>query len=138
MPTLHQLNCDTTRRNTGFGGCPVDWKLIAGCFLFDAPKVFSAPEIAALQQTLQNLASSDTKSTRMYPVHNFVNPTDNTEATVYQTFSDGSKAKVRDGVYDWTFQITQGGFCLLQALKTHNSNGGTYALFYDKEFKILG
>lgn len=138
MASLHQLNCDTSRKNTGFGGCPVDWKLISGCLLFDSPVSFSEAQLADLQNTLQTLAFQDSKTGRCYPVHNFLNPADATDDPTIQTFTDGSKAKVRDGVYDWTFQITAGAFCLLQALRTHNSNGGTYALFYDKDKKILG
>lgn len=138
MAKIHQLNCDTNRRNTGYGGCPVDWQLIKGAFLFESPKTFTEAELADLRTTLDNLAKSDTKSLRCYPINNFVNPTDNTEQPVIQTFADGSKAVVRDGVYDWSFQFTQGGFCLLQALRTHNSNGGVYALFYDNNKKILG
>lgn len=136
--TLHQINCATNRRNTGYGGCPVDWKLIAGCFLFDGPVSFSEAQLADLQNTLQTLAFQDSKTGRCYPIHNFLNPVDNTDDPTIQTFSDGSKAKVRDGVADWMFQITAGGFCLLQALRSHNSNGNTYVLFYDKEKKILG
>lgn len=135
---VHQINCATSRKNTGFGGCPVDWKLIAGAFIFDGPKTFSAAELANLQIVLQNLAWSDSKALRAYPIGGFLNPADNTEKPTIQTFSDGSKAKVRDGTVDWTFQFTAGGFCLLQALRTHNGNGSVYAIFYDKENKILG
>ena len=116
----------------------MDWKLFSGAFLFDGPVTFYRSDLANLQTVLQNLAWNDTKLTRVFPIHKFVNPTDNTEAAVIQTFSDGSKAKVRDGVYDWSFQFTSGGFCLQQALRTHVSNSGSYALFYDKERKILG
>lgn len=138
MALIHQLNCATTRKNVGFGaGCPMDWKLIAGAFIWDQPKVFSAPELANLQTILQNLAWSDTAALRAYPIGGFKNPQDNTEKPVIQTFNDGSKAKVRDGVYDWTFQFTQGGFPLLQALQTHNANSSVYAIFYDKNNNIL-
>jgi len=138
MAVLHQLNCATNRKNTGYGGCPVDWKLIAGAFIFDNPKVFSAAELANFQATLQNLAWSDTKANRCYPISQFVNPTDGTEDPTIQTFADGSKSKVKDGVFDWKFQFTAGGFCLLQALRTHNANNGVWALFYDKNNKVLG
>lgn len=138
MASIHQLNCATNRKNTGFGaGCPMDWKLIAGAFIWDQPKTFSAPELANLQLTLQNLAFSDTVSSRMYPIGNFLNPQDNTEDPTIQTFSDGSKAKVRDGVMDWTFNFTAGGFPLLQALRTHVGNSSVYAIFYDKNNNIL-
>lgn len=138
MASIHQLNCATTRKNTGFGaGCPMDWKIIAGAFLFDAPKTFSAAELANLQLTLQNLAWSDTSANRMYPLNYLLNPQDNSEEPVIQTFSDGSKAKVRDGVMDWKFDFTAGAFPLLQALRTHNGNSSVYAIFYDKNNNIL-
>ena len=138
MSNIHQLNCAEDRRNVGFGGCVLDWKIIAGAFIFDNPKTFTAAELATLQDTLQNLAWTDDKPNRVYPVHQFVNPVDNTEAPTIQTFSDGSKAFVRDGVYDWSFQFTAGGFSLLKALATHDSNGNTYVVFYDKENKLMG
>jgi len=138
MPNIHQLNCATNVRNVGFSGCVLDWKLIKGAFIWDNPQTFTAAQLSNLQTTLQGLAWTDIKSNRCYPVHNFVNPEDATEAPTIQTFSDGSKAKVRDGVYDWSFQFTQGGFALLKALATHASNGNTYVLFYDKDYKILG
>lgn len=138
MASVHQLNCATSRKNTGFGaGCPMDWKIIAGTIIWDQPKIFSAAELAALQTTLQNLAWSDTAAPRCYPIGNFLNPEDNTEDPVIQTFTDGSKAKVRDGVYDWSFQFTAGAFPLLQALKTHAGNSSVYAIFYDKNNNIL-
>ena len=138
MASIHQLNCATNRKNTGFGaGCPMDWKIIAGAFIWDQPKTFSAAELANLQLTLQNLAWSDTAANRMYPVGNFLNPQDNSEDPVIQTFSDGSKAKVRDGVMDWKFDFTAGGFPLLQAYRTHNGNSSVYAIFYDKNNNVL-
>lgn len=136
MPNLHELNCSVNEKNTAFGSCFVDWKLIRGAFLFDYAKVFSTAELAQFGSTMRNLAKSDTKSLRCYPIHNFVNPTDNTEAETVQTFADGSKAFVRDGVYDWTFQFTQGGYELLKALRSHN--GQPWVLFYDQEGKVLG
>jgi hypothetical protein len=138
MASIHQLYCTSNRKNSGFGaGCPLDWKIIAGAIIWDQPKVFSAAELAALQTTLQNLAWSDTAATRCYPIGNFLNPEDNSEAPVIQTFSDGSKAKVRNGTYDWTFQFTAGGFPLLQALQTHSGNSSVYAIFYDKKNNVL-
>lgn len=115
----------------------MDWKIIAGAFIWDQPKTFSAAELANLQLTLQNLAWSDTAANRMYPVGNFLNPQDNSEDPVIQTFSDGAKAKVRDGVMDWKFDFTAGGFPLLQAYRTHNGNNTVYAIFYDKNNNIL-
>lgn len=138
MAEVHQLKCDTNRRNTGYGGCPVDWNLIKGFFLFDSQQSFTPEQLANFQLTLQTMAWQDSKAGRAYPVHKLLNPTDGSEAAVYQTFSDGSQAKVRDGINKWSFQFTSGGFCLLQALQTHNGNGTAYVIFYDKNYTFLG
>jgi hypothetical protein len=138
MAVLHQLNCAAGYKNTGYGGCPVDFKLINGAIIFHYPISFEAAQLANLQTYLQSLAWNNSSSLRCYPIANFVNPTDSTEEPVIQTFADGSKAVVRDGVFDWKFQFTAGGFCLAQALRTHNSNSGVYALFYDKNNTLIG
>lgn len=137
MADIHQINCATNRRNSGYGGCPVDWQLIKGCFFFDGPVSFSEAQLGALQATLQAMATQDDKTTRCFPIHNFLNPQDNTDDPTIETFADGSKGFVKDGVYDWTFQTTAGAFCLLQNMRTHNGNGG-YAIFYDKNKTLLG
>lgn len=138
MAVIHQINCTTGRKNVGFGSCVFDIGAIAGCFLFDSPTVLNRSQMADLQNTLQTMSYQDIKATRCYPIHNFLNPQDNTEDITIETFSDGTKAFVRDGTYDWTFQITAGAFCLLQALRTHNGNSSTYAIFYDKKKQIIG
>lgn len=139
MAIIHELNCATTRRNVGFGaGCPLDWKLMQGMILWDQPMIFEAGWLANLQTFLQTNAWQDSAAGRGYPISNFLNPEDATEKPTIQTFSDGSKAKVRDGTYDWTFQFTQGGFPLLQALQTHDGNSTEYAIFYDRNNNVLG
>jgi hypothetical protein len=138
MAVLHQLNCAANYKNTGYGGCPVDFKLINGAIIFHYPISFEAAQLSALSTYLQSLAWNNSASLRCYPIANFVNPTDATEEPVIQTFADGSKAVVRDGVFDWKFQFTAGGFCLAQALRTHNSNTGVYAIFYDKNNTVIG
>lgn len=139
MAIIHQLNCASTRKNVGYGaGCPLDWKLIAGAFIWDSPKIFEASELANLQVVLQNLAWNNNPALRAYPIANFLNPKDSTEDPTIQTFSDGSKAKVRDGVYDWMFDFTVGGFPLLQAFQTHDGNSTEYAIFYDRNYNFLG
>lgn len=139
MAKLHQLLGALGKRNVGFGlGEPLDWGIIKGCFLFDGPVSFTQEQLANLQETLQTLAWQDNAIGRCYPIGNFVNPADATEDPTIESFSDGSKAKVRDGVADWTFQFTAGGWSLLQALRTHNGNNTAYVLFYDKSNQILG
>lgn len=131
-----QLNCAENRKNVGFGTCFLDWKIVKGALLYDSPRTFSAAEIAAMQDTLAADAANDVKGLRMFPIHNFVAPTDNSEDVVVETFDYGSKAITREGDNDWTFQYVQGGACLQNSLRTHN--GSAYALFYDKDNKLMG
>lgn len=133
---LGQLTCFESTKNTGYGACIVDWKQIVGAFLFDRPKTFTANEIATLESSLAALAAQDVAANRMYPIHNFVVQTDGSEAPVIETFEGGAKEFVRDGDIDWTFQYRSGGACVNKALRTHNGN--RYALFYDKDNKLLG
>jgi hypothetical protein len=145
MALIHELNCASTRKNTGFGaGCPLDWKLFAGAIIWDGPVTFEASWLANFAVWLQANAWQNLPggviggAPRGYPIGNFLNPEDATEKPTIQTFSDGSKAKVRDGTYDWTFDFTAGGFPLLQALQTHDGNSTEYAIFYDKNNNVLG
>jgi hypothetical protein len=136
MSKLNELNCSVFTKNTGFNACYLDWKLFKGAFIYQSPRTFSAAELANLETTLQDDAFSDVKSTRAYPIHNFVALTDNTEDVIIQTFDYGAKAIVRDGDYDWTFEFQDGGACLTRSGRT--LNGKQYMLFYDSENKILG
>lgn len=131
-----QLACFTKSKNTGFGSCFLDWKQIVGAFIFDNPRTFTNTEIAALEATLQAQAALDVKANRMFPIHNFVAPTDGSEKVIVETFDYGAKAIVRDGDIDWTFQFVDGGGCLNKAGRTHN--GKRWVLFYDKENKLMG
>ncbi|GAC1392814.1 MAG: hypothetical protein NVSMB46_09600 [Candidatus Saccharimonadales bacterium] len=134
--TLGQLNCAANTKNTGFSACFEDFKQIIGAFLFDAPRTFTALEISTLSATLTKTATTDTKSTRAFPIHNFLTVADASEKVITESFDYGAKAIVRDGDIDWTFQFVDGGNCLNAALRTHN--GKRWALFYDKENKLLG
>jgi hypothetical protein len=131
-----QLNCTEDAKNTGFGSCFEDWKLMKGAILYDAPRTFTDDEISDLQNTLEADAWTDTKAERGFPMHDFRAATDGTEDPVIQTYDYGSKDIVRDGDNDWSFQFRDGGNCLQQSLRSHN--GKRYAIFYDKENKILG
>lgn len=133
---MGQLNCLEDTKNTGFGSCFLDWEQIQGAFIFDRPRTFSKAEVDALLATLEAAATADSKSARMFPVHNFVGPTDSSEAVVVETFDYGGKRIVRDGDNDWTFKFAIGGACLLNSIRTHN--GPRWVLFYDKKNKLMG
>lgn len=133
---LNELNCSESQRNVGFGTCFLDPKLIAGAILFNAEKSFTQAELDDLQTTLQDKAWHDTKSSRCFPIHNFVTLTDNTEDETLQTFDYGDKIIVKEGDYDWVFQYTDGGLCLQSALRT--LKGKRFFLFYDKDGTLFG
>jgi hypothetical protein len=125
-----QLNCSKNTKNTGYGSCPLDWGLFLGAFIFDSPRVFTDAELADLATTLNDAATDDVKDNRMYPIHGFVAPTDNSEKVVTEKFDYGAEAIVRDGNINWSFQFVDGGACVNNAGRTHN--GQSYVLFYDR------
>lgn len=125
-----QLNCSKNTKNVGYGGCPLDWGLFLGAFIFDSPRIFSDAELADLATTLNDAATDDVKDSRMYPIHGFVAPTDNSEKVVTEKFDYGAESIVRDGNVNWSFQFTDGGACVNNAGRTHN--GQSYVLFYDR------
>ena len=125
-----QLNCSKNSKNTGYGSCPLDWGLFLGAFIFDSPRIFTDAELQNLATTLNDAAVDDTKDARMYPIHGFLGPTDNSESVVIEKFPYGAEAIVRDGNINWTFQFKDGGACVNNAGRTHN--GQAYVLFYDR------
>lgn len=131
-----QLTCSTNTKNTGFGSCFLNWDIIKGAFFFDNARVFTDAEIATLQETLNAAATDDIKQNRMFPIHNFVAPTDNSEKVITEKFDYGAEAIVRDGNINWSFQFTDGGACLNNAGRTHN--GPSNVLFYDNSNKLIG
>ncbi len=141
MATIfNSVDCTTDLKNLGFGDCVADLKNIIGGFKVPGTFKLDAADLATKATALAALAAaaaSDVKGSRIYPIHRLKNPTDNTEDTTKQSFSDGSQAVVREGLNMWGFQVTNGGLCLHKSLRTHKQNGG-YFIFYDADFTIIG
>ncbi len=141
MATIfNSTDCTTNRKNTGFSDCFADITSILGFFIVPSSFNLDADDLvskATALAALQAAALSDTKGSRIYPVHQLKNPADSSEDTTKQTFSDGSQAVVREGLMMWDFQVTSGGLCLHKSLRTHNQNGG-YIIFYDANFTLYG
>lgn len=131
-----QLDCTTKKRNVGYGSCFLKWDLIMGAFIFDNPRTFTDAELAVLLETLEAAATDDIKENRMFPIHNFVAPTDSSEKVITEKFDYGAETIVRDGNVNWSFQFVEGGACLNNAMRTHN--GPAWVLFYDKKNKLMG
>lgn len=124
------MNCSKNSKNTGYGSCPLDWGLFLGAFIFDSARIFTDADLADLMAALEDAAADDIKANRMYPIHGFVAPTDNSEKVVTEKFDYGAEAIVRDGNINWSFQFVDGGACVNNAGRTHN--GQSYVLFYDR------
>lgn len=141
MSTIfNSTDCTTTRKNTGFGDCFADPKLIIGAFLVSSSFKLAGADLASIEAAIAALraaAANDTKGSRIFPIHRLKNPANSGGEKTTQEFSDGSVAVVREGILNWTFQFTNGGLCLQKALRSHNQNGG-YFIFYDAEFTLFG
>ena len=138
MANLNQLNCASDVANTGFGSCFLDMKQIVGAFIVPNGYALSAADLADIQAALIADTKAVVKLNRVFPVGNFVGVTSATEDKTVQTFPYGGKKVVREGFYDWSFQFTEGGLCLQQALRKFNSNAAWSILFYDSEFHLFG
>jgi hypothetical protein len=123
--------------NTGFGACVVDIGYI-GMLIF-APDGFKIPttSIAAALTTINAGILNNNPLQRLYPVSGLVQPTDSSESPTIQTFNDGSKAVVKEGFYDWTFQFTKGAFCLSFRLRMANGLNRSFFIV-DKNGRLYG
>lgn len=138
MSVKNFLNCSgQLAANTGFGLCVNDIKFIKGIFFVPTGTLLTTASIAALKTALAAIIKNDSPNARAYPLHKIVTPTDNSEDIQIQTFADGSKAVSRDVVYDWTFQFTDGAFCLSYALQQANGLNMDFFL-YDAGAKLIG
>lgn len=138
MSIENQLNCVSKKvKNTGFGNCVVDIGTMRGIIYVPKGTVLDTSTLAAFKTALSALINNDDYLLRGYPVHNFVGPTDGSEDLVIQTFPYGGKAVVREGDYDWTFQFTDGRFCLNIALRGMNQIDQDFFI-YDANARIYG
>lgn len=138
MSIENVLNCNNKKvKNTGFGNCVVDIGTMRGIIYVPKGTVLTTASLAAFKTALSALINNDNYLLRGYPVHNFVGPTDGSEDLVIQTFPYGGKAVVREGDYDWTFQFTDGRFCLNIALRGMNSIDQDFFI-YDANARIYG
>lgn len=134
MATLNSLDCLTTAGNTGVGSCYFDPKNIIGAIL--APKGYEI-DVTTLQATLIAATHNAAPGSRLYPIYDFENTTDNSEDKTVQTMNTGAKQVVREGFNDWKFQYVSGGLSLLKQLRLFN--GGSWDFFFiDSQNNIIG
>lgn len=139
MGVKNTLNsCIRYGANTGFGNCFTRIGFVKGLIFGNDPNAtYTTASVAALKTALEAAILADLPLNRVYPVGGFVTPTDSSEAPVDQTFADGSKARVREGKYGWTFQWVEGAFCLLYALRQANGLNRPFFI-YTQEGLLIG
>lgn len=136
MATLNEMICAVNLKNTGFGECVIDPAEIFGSIRVPKGKVFTLAELADLRNTLDAASMAPSKADRIFPIHNYLNTTDNSEDVVFETIG-ATQFPIRDGHYRLTFQYRDGALCLSNSLQTHNFQS-SYWIHYDKNFMLLG
>lgn len=133
---VNKFVCGANIKNTGVGTCSLALATIAGAFLVPSDFVIDEAGAADLFDTLQAAAKAS-KRNRIYPVHRFVQVTNNSEDKTTQSFGYGSIAVVREGFYNWSLQYVDGGLCLHNKLRSHNGKAKA-VLFYDSNGVLFG
>lgn len=132
--------CSTAIGNTGVPSCYFVPKKIKGIFLADRSFKIEAANLAteALFQAALQAASLATGKARIYPVANFEAITDNSEELVKETTGYGFQKITREGLYDFTFEYSEGGMCLHKQLRKFNNSSSLSVFLIDDENKVFG
>lgn len=134
---LNSYSCVNSFGNTGIGKCSLIPAHIVGMILVPLNFVITEANAANLQTFMNDAAKEASKANRIYPIHNFVGMTDNSEDAVSETTGYGYSVPLRDGNYSWTFRFIQGGICLLKSLQSFNHQN-LAALFVDANGVLFG
>lgn len=137
MSIINQYVCSALFGNTGIGQCSLIPKEIKGFFIVPRDFVITQADANDLQSFLESSASEDLPSQRIFPVHNLVGITDNSEEPVRETLGYGGNATLRQGNYSWTFRFLDGGLCLLKQLQRFNQQPISI-IFYDADGVLFG
>lgn len=136
MANLNNPLCATSYGNTGFGDCFLEPAKILGAFQVPADFAISEADTATLQDFLETKIHAAI-GTRIFPYHNFISVTDNTEDVTINTTDYGAKIFIRDGFYDLTFRYLKGGVSAHQEFGK-NEGSNKYFLFYDENGVLYG
>lgn len=132
MAELNKLNCGTSKANTGYGDCVLNFGKIIGAIEVPFDLVLTQTELSDLQKTLIDLIQADSKGKRIYPFPTFEAITDNSQDPTLQSLGYGSQQVVKDGNYNWVFQYINGALCVSNKLRTHSNSYGKFLFFDDK------
>jgi hypothetical protein len=122
--------------NTGTPGCAFFPDQIVGAILIDKDKIFSNADLTTFIPTLQALCLAGS-ATRVYPIFRFDAVTDNTEDVSVKTLGYGGKRINKEGKYDFTFEMVQGGHCHNNQLRAFNNDNSKKVLFVDKNNMVM-
>lgn len=128
--------CATSYGNTGFGDCFLEPSKIVGAIQVPANFEIGESDLDDLQEFL-NTKVHAAIGTRIFPYHNFITVTDNTEDVSITTTDYGAKYITRDGFYDFTFRYLTGGVQIHQEI-AKNGGSNKYFLFYDDNGVLYG
>lgn len=121
MAQLNKTLCAENFGNTGVGDCPFIPKHVVGMFIVPHDFTISQNDMGDLKAYLEDAANAENRRERILPVHGFVGIEDNTEDLVAETLGYGGIAVIREGKYDLTFRLGNGGLCLLKSLRRYNN-----------------
>lgn len=136
---LNYFPCSLIGGNTGFGNCTIDIKNIVGAIIVPHGVSFSQAQTltpAAFITALQAMTLA-VQAGRAYPIKNFEEIKDNSEAPVEDKLGYGGRGITREGYFDWSFQILKGGFCLSKALRAFNGQN-VDVFFVDANNLVFG
>lgn len=136
MSELNNPGCVLVGANTGVPDCAFIPDKFVGAILVPKNLIILDADIPTIITKLQALVLEAAKD-RVYPVFRFEEITDNSGEETIAELGYGSKQIVKDGKYDFTFRIVQGGMCLQNNLRTFNG-AGRKVLFIDGNNVIYG
>jgi hypothetical protein len=137
MKNLNAIQCGETFKNTGLCGCVFDPKLIIGKIMIPKSRVLTKAELNDIQATLEGLVQ-EAKASRIYPVQGLVAVTDSTEEPTFQTFGYGSTAPVKEGNYNWVFELSAVGVDFNNALRSFNGSSKYAEIYFDSQNRLIG
>jgi hypothetical protein len=136
MATINKPLCATSYGNTGFGDCFIEPDKFVGAIQVPSNFEISESDLADLQDFFITKVHAAI-GTRIFPYHNFINVTDNTEDVSITTTDYGAKYITRDGFYDFSFRYLKGGVQLHQEIGK-NAGSNKYFMFYDSNGVLYG
>lgn len=131
---INQKNCLTARKNLGFGDCIVEMGQITGPIL--VPKGWSID--LAVDTFDKDYVNEQIQAGNFNPILGASEFTDNTPEATIEEFQGGVKNVVRNGLPEFGFKYTRGGWLLANALSSWNSNEAYDILIVSKNGNIAG